>query len=203
MTEPETTPRRGRRARALSPEESAAREARATVETTGEQSAVTGVRGAVASPTADAPVPTLRKFGRRARIIELSEGGAPSGTARADSGEAPAAGQTAAEDGSASTMTRDHDGVELGELSVTEAPEPRPAPRFEGKVLHRAERSGGRALVWLVWALIAIALVVLVVLLLTGTLGSDSASSAAGALDLVPFDHPIELPVPDLEDAAA
>ena len=77
MTEPETTPRRGRRARALSAEESAALEARAAVEATGEQSAVPGVRGAVAPPTAESPVPTLRKFGRRARIIELSEAPAP------------------------------------------------------------------------------------------------------------------------------
>ena len=203
MTEPETTPRRGRRARALSPEETAAREARATTETTGEQKAVPGVRGAVASPTADAPVPTLRKFGRRARIVELSEESASADAARAASGAGTSDAQVPAEDGSVSTMTRDHDGVELGELSVTEAPEPRPAPRFEGKVLHRAERSGGRALVWLVWALIAIALVVLVALLLTGTLGSTAASFAAGAFDLVPFDQPIELPVPDLEDAAA
>ncbi|MDN5820314.1 MAG: hypothetical protein L0H39_02375, partial [Brachybacterium sp.] len=61
MTEPETTPRRGRRARALSPEEQAALEARAAMEAPGEPSAVPGVRGAVAAPTADAPGPSLRK----------------------------------------------------------------------------------------------------------------------------------------------
>src|SRR5699024_3698452 len=133
MTGPETTPRRGRRARALSPEEQAAREARASEP---------GVRGAVAPPTADEPVPTLRKVGRRARIIELSEQPAPSA----------AEPVPAAEDSSASTIGWDHDGVELGELSVTEAPEPRPAPRFEGKVLHRTEGGSGRALQWLVWA---------------------------------------------------
>jgi hypothetical protein len=148
MTEPETTPRRGRRARALSPEESAALGTAARP----------GVRGAVAPPPADAPVPALRKFGRRARIIELSEQSGP---------EAP----------TAATLTRDHDGVELGELPVTEAPDPRPAPRFEGKVLHSPERSGGRALLWLVWALIAIALIALVVLLLTGVIGPSAASS--------------------------
>ena len=196
MTEPETTPRRGRRARALSPEESAALEARAAMEASGEQRTVPGVRGAVAPPTADAPVPTMRKFGRRARIIELSEQPDPqAGPSASASASAPGA-----EDGSAATTTLDHDGVELGELSVTEAPDPRPAPRFEGKVLHRPENSGGRALVWLVWALIAIALVVLVVLLLTGVIGPGEASAADAALP-VPSGTPLVHPV--LEEAAA
>ncbi|MGP9539313.1 hypothetical protein ACT3SP_14990 [Brachybacterium sp. AOP43-C2-M15] len=220
MTEPESTPRHGRRARALSPEESAALEARAAQETTGEQAAVPGVRGAVAPPSGDAPVPTLRKFGRRARIIELSDEPAstdasstdpartePSGSdpaSDADSGTTAEAGTaagraggpadgTSAEDGSAATVTRDHDGVELGELAITDAPDPRPAPRFDGKVLHRPESGGGRTLVWLVWALIAVAIVVLVVLLLTGVLGSDTASAALadpGLSDLLPT-HPV------------
>lgn len=224
MTESETTPRRGRRARELSPEESAALEARAGMETAGEQVVRPGVRGAVASPTADAAVPTLRKFGRRARIIELSEetpqevaagpasgAGEPAsdepaageqGPAQPASREQPAAGHPSAEDGSASTMTRDHDGVELGELSVTEAPEPRPAPRFDGKVLHRPERAGGRALVLIVWALIAIALIVLIALLLSGVLGGSEASAAESALTdafAVVTDHP----APVLEEIAA
>ncbi len=196
MTVPETTPRRGRRARALSPEESAALEARTAREATGEQQAVVpGVRGAVAPPTADAPAPTLRKFGRRARIIELSEQTAP------EAEPAPAAAPPFGPD-----VARDHDGVELGELSVTDAPDPRPAPRFEGKVLHRPERSGGRALVWLVWALIAVALVVLVALLLTGVIGPASASAAAHAtaadvLAALPLDPTLDHPV--LEEPAA
>lgn len=196
MTEPETTPRRGRRARALSPEEQAALDARAAMETTTEQSAVPGVRGAVAAPTADAPVPTLRKFGRRARIIELSEqpAAATPGAASSEGGAAPAADR-----GSAATISRDHDGVELGELSVTEAPEPRPAPRFDGKVLHRPESSGSRLLPWLVWILIAIALAVLVVLLLTGVLGADTASAAS--LSVPPPDLSLDHPV--LEEPAA
>lgn len=131
---------------------------------TAEQAPVPGVRGAVAPPEADAPVPALRKFGRRARIIEISDDSAPD-------------------------LTRDADGVELGELPVTEAPDPRPAPRFDGKVLHRPERSGGRPLLWLVWALLAIALTVLVVLLLTGVLGTDAAAALdAAPLTLIP-DH--------------
>src|SRR5690606_8734028 len=185
MTEPETTPRRGRRARALSPEELAALEARAPREASGAATGMPGVRGAVAPPGADEPVPMLRKFGRRARIIELSEDGASDAPAGADAPTAPA------EETSIATIARDHDGVELGELSVTDAPDPRPAPRFEGKVLHRPERSGGRALVLLVWALIAIALIALVVLLLTGVLGP---AATAGALPITPehlLDHPL------------
>lgn len=187
MTEPQTTPRRGRRARELSPEESAALEARAAMESTREQQAVPGVRGAVAPPTADAQRPTLRKFGRRARIIELSEESAPGAEAK----------PSAADGGSASTLTHDHDGVEFGELSVTEAPEPKPAPRFDGKVLHRPERSGGRALVWLVWALIAVAIVALIALLLTGVIGPAEASRADAALLDLFIDRPV------LEEAAA
>lgn len=168
MTEP--APRRGRRARTLTPEEIAADEARA----------VPGVRGAVAAPTGDEPTPTLRKFGRRARIVEVD-------------------GSESAEAGSAATITRDHDGVELGELPVTDAPDPRPAPRFEGTVLHRPEKSGGRALLWLVWALVAIALVVLVVLLLTGVVGPGAAAALAPAHDpsALLIDHPV------LEETAA
>src|SRR5699024_8476954 len=77
---------------------------------------------------------------------------------------------------------RDRDGVELGELPVTDAPDPKPAPRFEGTVLHRAERTGGRPLLWAVWALIAVALIVLVALLLTGVIGTGT-DGAAAALD--------------------
>ena len=178
MTEPETTPRRGRRARELTPEESAALEARAAMEPAQPQAAP-GIRGAVAPPPAGSAVPALRKFGRRARIIELSEDPGPALAA------SPAVG-TSAEGVSASTATHDHDGVELGELSVLDAPEPRPAPRFDGKVLHRPEHSGGRALVWLVWALIAIAFLVLLALMLTGVIGPGVASAPETAL-LDPF----------------
>ncbi|MGO2313669.1 MAG: hypothetical protein ACTH6A_16780, partial [Brachybacterium tyrofermentans] len=210
--------------------------------------------GAVEPPDAAAPVPTLRKFGRRARIIELSEdpaqatspegGSDPStdstaghdGAAASDgaadsddpeasvdttsSGDTSASDRSAAADGavasegpatqkqsprsagssgtssptgSSSSQTavidRDADGVELGELSVTEAPSPRPAPRFEGTVLHRAEGSGSRSLIWLVWALVAVALVVLVILLLTGVLGPGEASALDASVQNLFTDH--------------
>ena len=187
MTEPETTPRRGRRARQLSPEESAALDARSAMQPAQQQQDAPGVRGAVAPPAAGNAVPALRKFGRRARIIELSDDPAQSLLAAPADGLTAATTETpSAEGGSASTITHDHDGVELGELSVTEAPEPRPAPRFDGKVLHRPERSGGRGLVWLVWALIAIAFIVLLALMLTGVIGPGAASASDAAL-LDPF----------------
>src|SRR5699024_6474279 len=99
------------------------------------------------------------------------------------------------------TISRDHDGVELGELSVTDAPEPRPAPRFDGRVLHRPEGSNVRLLQWVVWALIAIALVVLVVLLLIGVLGHDTAASLTQNNPCTPLDPSLDRPV--LEEPAA
>lgn len=174
MTEPETTPRRGRRARALSPEELAGAEP---------SPEAPGRRGAVPPPDADAPVPALRKFGRRARIIELSDQPAPEPVG------APAPRAAEAE------IVRDSDGVELGELSVTDAPDPRPAPRFAGKVLHRPESAGGRRLLWLVWVLIALALIALVALLLTGVLSpSEASASATALLDTTPAHLVLEDP---------
>lgn len=224
MSDSESTSRRGRRARALSPEESAALESRTAAMVTGEMSPTPGARGAVAAPEADAPVPTLRKFGRRARIIELTDPvdgktvgrGAPgvSDATDAQTGDAPAehpgkeavgpseapppagpseASPSAALDGPdrrTAVIDRDRDGTELGELPVSEAPDPRPAPRFDGKVLHRPERSGGSSLLWLVWALIAVALIVLIVLLITGVLGQDTAAAVS----------PFDLSAPDLSE---
>src|SRR5699024_2021168 len=77
------------------------------------------------------------------------------------------------------------------------------APRFDGKVLHRPERSGGRSLLWVVWALIAVALIVLIVLMVTGVLGQDSAAAAFTSLDLAAPDLPDPLSDrPVLKEAA-
>ena len=241
MTDSQTPARHGRRARRLTPEEEATQEQRAVV-ISGEMSAVPAMRGAVAAPTAEAPVPKLRKFGRRARIIELSEEPSPAAdspvTGAEPGSDRPAAGKpgavpTTAGNSSVSTgpalsstevaqqatgdattageqtphatvpgpephpdpdrlvpPERDSDGVELGELPVTEAPDPKPAPRFTGDVLHRTERSGGRPLVWLVWALIAVALIVLITLLLTGIIGPGVADAAAAGLPAQLVDAP-------------
>lgn len=174
MTEAESTPRRGRRARRLSPEESAALES-------GQASAqVPGVRRAVAPPGADSPRPQLRKFGRRARIIELTDAPAPAAQPAAEISAEPAPNAIGPE------LPRDRDGVELGELSVTEAPPPRPAPRYEGRVLHRSDGTTGRPLLWIVWILIAVALITLVALLLTGVLGPGVSGAAALSAAAVP-----------------
>lgn len=187
MSETESAPRHGRRARRLSPEEAAAQEALAAQAAESGEAPETGehppvepgfateseqppaVRGAVAPPSAEEPMPTLRRFGKRARIIELAEGEAPAG-------DAEPTGAAALPEGG-SPVVRDQDGVELGELTVTEAPDPRPAPRYDGKVLQRPERSGGKPLLWVVWALIALALVALVVLLLMGVLGGGDTAA--------------------------
>lgn len=224
MMETSDKVRHGRRARRLTPEEQAVRAAADPA--TAQHPAVPSVRGAVTAPGADAPVPMLRKFGKRARIIELldpsevgQETGAPQATAAPPVEEAPtdvlapivdsdadpssdlnapsdpdaasdatgaavdhgsaAASVTATAVSGEAPIRRDVDGVELGEMSVTEAPSPKPAPRFEGNVLHRPERAGGRPLLWLVWALVAIAVIVLVILLVTGVLGPADGSNAA------------------------
>src|SRR5699024_12328653 len=110
-------------------------------------------------------------------------------------------GSPCAEIASVATTSRDHGGVELGALSVPDAPEPPPAPRFDGRVLHRPEGSNGRLLQWVVWALIAIALVVLVVLLLTGVLGPDTAAALSPDHAAAPLDPSLDRPV--LEEPAA
>ena len=213
MSETDAPTRHGRRARRLTPEEEAAQQALAAA-TAGDATAAPSVRGAVAPPEADAPVPRLRKFGRRARIIELADPvDATVQTTPADASPEPADEQQAADEitpdheavagtgstgesdsnepateksattGATSTVAvdRDVDGVELGEMSVSEAPDPRPAPRFEGKVLQRSDDSGGRSLLWVVWVLIGLALLALIILLATGVLGPGGDAGALGA----------------------
>lgn len=284
MSEPVAGARHGRRARRAAVDETAPL---AIVTDPSDPSGVPTIRGAVAAPGADTPMPRLRKFGKRARIIELvdpddvpiavpsaqpdqpphsespagreqstqseptterepsadpargtfndelvSQAGTSTWVVRPSADRAPvtdepasaaepAIAQTlqAAPDASASELAvapsptstsatspnsvcapataaapapgpdasgirRDADGVELGELSVTEAPDPRPAPRFEGKVLHRPESGGGRGAVILVWVLIALGVIALVALLLTGVLGPAQAHAAV--YDAVP-----------------
>lgn len=215
LTETDAPTRHGRRARRLTPEEEAAQQALAGA-VSGDASSTPPVRGAMAPPGADAPVPRLRKFGRRARIIELDEpadatvqpapehapdaDGHPVGEEGASPAEAqPASGSSQGAAASAAaapdatdagaptgthtaTIDRDADGVELGEMSVSEAPDPRPAPRFEGKVLQRSDRSTNSSLLWVVWALIGLAVLALIVLLATGVLGPGGDAGALGAL---------------------
>lgn len=240
MTESDAPTRHGRRARRLTPEEEAAQQARAA-SSFGDGSAAPAARGAVAPPGADEPVPRLRKFGRRARIIELADPvdatvvTAPSDAAApaADGSDAPQqdapgrnrstgngaghvvphddAGAASAQEPTGSsapaaaapatataTIERDSDGVELGEMSVSEAPDPRPAPRFEGRVLQRSDDSGGRSLLWVVWVVIGLALLTLIILLATGVLGpgDTGAMGALGALAVPAMLDPASAPLP-------
>lgn len=281
MSEPVAGARHGRRARRAAVDETAPL---AVVTDPSDPTGVPTVRGAVAAPGADTPMPRLRKFGKRARIIELvdpddvpiavpsaqpdqsphleppagreqpsqsdptterepsadpahgtsndelvSQAGTSTWVVRPSADRAPVTDEPAsmAEPDTAQTapdtsapghaeapsptstpatspnsvsaptpaaapapgpdaagIRRDADGVELGELSVTEAPDPRPAPRFEGKVLHRPESGGGRGAVILVWVLIALGVIALVALLLAGVLGPAQAHAAV--YDAVP-----------------
>lgn len=136
-------------------------------------------------PAAEPATPSLRRFGRRARIVEVEDEPdgevPPAGPETPGTGADATAGEPAAE-GVPARIPTDADGVELGEVPVGDAPDPRPAPRFEGRVLHRPERSGGSPVLWLVWALVALALIALVVLLVTGVIGGDTAQALSLAI---------------------
>ncbi|MCS6710823.1 hypothetical protein JSY14_01845 [Brachybacterium sp. EF45031] len=227
-TETGTPRRHGRRARALTPEEQARRDELLAAEKDaaaepGTATETISLRGVVAPPTSDTPLPTVRRSGRRARVIEIDEEPRPEDrhaaetvvtgepeaehhAAGADTSAGPHsdAATTGAPEASAPTVSptvsaepvtavstatataeppvqiaRDEDGVELGELSGSEAPSPKPSPRFDGRVLHRPESAGGRSMLWIVWALVALAVLALIVLLLTGVLGGSQTSAEA------------------------
>ncbi len=201
-TSTQSTPRHGRRARQLTPEEQAELDRlRAEYEQSQAESATADEAPEVAVdpeasapaeaaadvPAADAPeqgvssarvvpaepaTPSVRRFGRRARIIEVDDALAPGETATA-----------AGVDPDGRPIPTDADGVELGEMPEGEAPDPRPAPRFEGRVLHRPERGAGNPLVWIVWALVALAVILVIVLLVSGVLGSGDTSALSAVAD--------------------
>lgn len=140
--------------------------------------------GDSAEPPAAPAAPSLRRFGRRARIVEVDDAPTPTDQEALRPVDDTAVGTVTVSPVPASIPT-DADGVELGEMAVGDAPDPRPAPRFEGRVLHRPQRSGGSPVVWIIWILVAIALVAIVALLLLGVLGGESAQALAA---LVPVD---------------
>lgn len=189
----QSTPRHGRRARQLTPEEQAELDRLRAEREQSQAESATG-DGAPQAPdaaptdpatevaeqgTASAPVvptepatPSVRRFGRRARIIEVDDALAPD--------EVGAVAGVAAD---GRPIATDADGVELGEMPEGEAPDPRPAPRFEGRVLHRPERGAGNPLVWIVWVLVALAVILVIVLLVTGVLGSGDTSALSAVAD--------------------
>lgn len=112
---------------------------------------------------AEPQAPRVRRLGRRARVVEVDESSAALTGAGSDDAIDPS--------------TRDADGVELGELTVTDAPDPLPAPRFEGRVLQRQDATGGSPMLWIVWILVALAIIAVIVLIMTGVLGTSSTSA--------------------------
>lgn len=113
---------------------------------------------------------------------ESADASAEPVVASAEPAVASATSTTASSAATSTVIERDADGAELGELTVSDAPAPRPSPRFEGRVLHRPERTSGNAAVWAIWALIAVAIIVLIILLIIGVLGPGTDSGQAAAL---------------------
>ncbi|MDK7742160.1 hypothetical protein QP589_06225 [Helcobacillus massiliensis] len=79
----------------------------------------------------------------------------------------------------AADADRDHDGVEFGELPPEDAPDPRPAPRFEGTVLNKPTRSTAGVGAWITWGVIALVLLAIVLLVLFGLIGPGILQSGA------------------------
>lgn len=63
------------------------------------------------------------------------------------------------------------DWYEVGDLPADQAPDPKPAPRFEGQVLNRPSRSATGLGGWVTWLLVALVLILVIVLFVTGLIG--------------------------------
>lgn len=74
------------------------------------------------------------------------------------------------------------EGSGFGEAVDDSAPNPNPAPRFEGSVLNEPESSDGRSLTWITWVLIGLAFIALLLFLILGTGGGAEASDLAATL---------------------
>lgn len=72
------------------------------------------------------------------------------------------------------------DWYEAGELSSNQAPDPVPAPRFEGRVLNKPCRSGGGFGVWIAWLIVALVVATLVWLVVNGTIGPGLVNTQIG-----------------------
>lgn len=87
------------------------------------------------------------------------------------------------------------EGSGFGEAVDDSAPEPKPAPRFEGTVLNEPETNDGRSLTWITWVLIGLAFVVLLLFLILGTGSGAEASDLAAATvasgNLAPDTNPL------------
>lgn len=75
------------------------------------------------------------------------------------------------------TGAESSDWYEVGDLPADQAPDPKPAPRFEGHVLNRPSRTATGLGGWLTWLVVAIVLILLIVLLVTGVIGPGLLNS--------------------------
>ncbi|WP_342763194.1 hypothetical protein [Dermabacter hominis] len=78
--------------------------------------------------------------------------------------------------------------LEVGDLPADQAPEPKPAARFDGTVLDRPSRTSGGIGMWITWLLVAAIAITLVVLLVTGVIGPGIAKAIAPIPETVPYD---------------
>ena len=78
--------------------------------------------------------------------------------------------------------------LEVGDLPADQAPEPKPAARFDGTVLDKPSRTSGGIGMWITWLLVAAIAITLVVLLVTGVIGPGIAKAIAPIPETVPYD---------------
>lgn len=77
--------------------------------------------------------------------------------------------------------------LEVGDLPADQAPEPKPAARFDGTVLDKPSRTSGGIGMWITWLLVAAIAITLVVLLVTGVIGPGIAKAIAPIPETVPY----------------
>ncbi|MCT1866567.1 hypothetical protein M3B90_03365 [Dermabacter sp. p3-SID358] len=78
--------------------------------------------------------------------------------------------------------------LEVGDLPADQAPEPKPAARFEGTVLNNPSRTSGGIGMWITWLIVAAIAITLVVLLVTGVIGPGIVNALAATPETATFD---------------
>lgn len=80
--------------------------------------------------------------------------------------------------------------LEVGDLPADQAPEPKPAARFDGTVLHKPSRTSGGIGMWITWLIVAAIAITLIVLLVTGVIGPGIVTALVRTPETIPFDLP-------------
>ncbi len=91
--------------------------------------------------------------------------------------EAPENTYAAPASDEARSSTDGSDWYEVGDLPADQAPEPKPAPRFEGQVLNKPSRSATGLGGWVTWVLVFLVLALIIVLFVTGMIGPGLLNS--------------------------